>query len=270
MTAGSPLSLPGVWDDVAAGYAEDLLPTFELYAADALEMARLPARAHIVDVAAGPGTLSLLAADRAERVEALDFSPEMVAVLRRRVAERGATNVRVQEGDGQALPFADSSFDGAFSLFGLMFFPDRAAGFRELRRVLKPGGRAVVSAWGPTTEVPVLAALFDAIRELLPDLPLGGGRQPLSDPEEFRAEMVAAGFREVEIRSVTHRVTTRSVDDFWRAQLRSSAPVALLRKGLPAEEWKAFAAAVVPRLERALGTGTLEVAWPAKLGLGVG
>ena len=81
-----PLALPATWDAVAEGYADELMPLFERYAQDALALAVLPARAHVLDVATGPGTLALLAAPVAERVVALDFSEAMIVQLDRRVA----------------------------------------------------------------------------------------------------------------------------------------------------------------------------------------
>ena len=149
MTQPGPLSTPWVWDTIADGYASDFVPLFSLYAADALALAELPPNAHVLDVAAGPGTLALLAARTARHVAAVDFAEAMVSQLQRRAAEQRVTNVEVRVADGQALPFADATFDAAFSMFGLMFFPDRSAGFRELARVVKPGRRAAVSSWAP-------------------------------------------------------------------------------------------------------------------------
>ena len=138
------------WDLVAVAYVADALPYFETFSREALRLAALPTRARVADIAAGPGTLSLLAATGGATVSAIDLSPNMVAEFRARVAAAGldaAVDVRV--GDGQQLPFESGVFDAAFSMFGLMFFPDRAAGLREMKRVLKPGGRAVVSSWIP-------------------------------------------------------------------------------------------------------------------------
>src|SRR5690606_24130990 len=112
----------------------------EAFAADALALAELNPQDTLVDVAAGPGSLALQAAGQVARVDALDFSTEMLNLLRQRT--RSIANIHAIEGDGQALPYDNEQFDAAFSLFGLMFFPDRARGFSELYRVLKPGGRA--------------------------------------------------------------------------------------------------------------------------------
>lgn len=267
MSTQNPLSVPDTWNEVAQDYAIDLLPTFELYSADALILAELPRRARVVDIASGPGTLSLLAAPRVEQVEAIDFSDAMVQVLARRVAEAGHSNVSVRQGDGQSLPFNDAVFDAAFSMFGLMFFPDRGAGFREMRRVLKVGGRAVVSSWAPLDHVPLLGTLFEVIRELLPEVPFGGGKAPLSDPNEFRDEMEAAGFSQVDIQSVRHQVKYASMSEFWAVQVRSSAPIALLRRRLDPEQWEVLSRDLVPKLEGEFGHGSIELTWPALFGI---
>ena len=99
----------------------------------------------MLDVAAGPGTLAFIASAAGAHVTAIDFSPDMIDRLRARSVREGV-QIEARVGDGQALPFDDATFEHAFSMFGLMFFPDRAKGFRELCRVLVPGGRAVVSS----------------------------------------------------------------------------------------------------------------------------
>src|SRR5262245_7747216 len=147
MSSTSPLSTPIPWDLVADEYALDVVPLFERFADAALDLAAPLEGRRVLDVACGPGTLALRAARLAEEVTALDFSAGMVRQLEAKAAAEGASNLRALQGDGQALPFPDERFDAAFSLFGLMFFPDRARGFAELRRVLVPGGRAVVSSW---------------------------------------------------------------------------------------------------------------------------
>lgn len=268
MQTPSPLSAPDVWNDVAAGYAEEVAPILEHYARDALRFARLPKRAHILDVAAGPGTLALLAAADAEQVVAIDFSPEMIQELERRIAASGVANIEVIRANGQSLPFEEGRFDGVFSMFGLIFFPDRSAGFREAYRVLKPGGRAVVSSWAPLDSVPLLSACFGALGEALPEMPFGDKKAPLADAEDFRDEMEGPGFADVEIRTVQHTINVPSVSAFWEANVRSSAPLALLRKSVTADEWAELGAKVVKSLEREFGRGPIESAWPAHIGVG--
>lgn len=270
MTETSPLSKPTAWNAVSEAYTADFMPLFSLYAKDAIALAELPGESHILDVAAGPGTLSLLAAEHVRHVQAVDFAESMINILKQRIADAGLKHVDAQVGDGQALPFEGDRFDAAFSMFGLMFFPDRRRGFKELRRVLRPGGRAVVSSWAPISEAPLLAALFECLGTLLPDLAFGGSTPPpLSDVEVFRDEMSAAGFSDVQVHTVKHRLEVPSVKHFWQSQEKASAPIVLLRSRMSDEQWQAIAEQVIEQLEKKCGAGPHSLTWPARLGVGV-
>ena len=262
----SAMASPDPWDLVADGYAEEVVPWGEHFAGIALDLVGLSAPAHVVDVATGPGTLALLAARRGLTVSALDFSEAMIAALRRRSAEAGLEVTDVRVGDGQALPWDDASFDGAFSMAGLIFFPDRDAAFRELHRVLRPGGRAVVSSNADLP--PVFLELLEAISGLLPDLPLSGGKMPLADADEFADEMAAAGFDRVRIETVDHTVVDPSVDAFWTKTQRSTAPLVLLRRRLGEERWDQLSDEIVARLQESHGDGPVEERYVAHLGIG--
>lgn len=264
----SPLSRPEAWNAVADGYAEDLVPLFAAYAADALRLAGLPAGARVLDVAAGPGTLAFLAAERGARVVALDFAEAMVAALDRRAKREGVPSVEAVHGDGQALPFADGAFDRAFSMFGLIFFPDPGAGLREAHRVLRPGGRVAVSSWAPLDGVALLQACFRAIGAHLPELPFGDGEAPLGTPAALRGALTEAGFADVEVHTVAHPTEATSAASFWSVNERSSAPLALLRQRLGADAWAALRTDVIDRIERDLGPGPYPMAWPAHIAVG--
>jgi SAM-dependent methyltransferase len=151
----------------------------------------------------------------------------------------GLENVHAQVADGQALPFADGQFDAAFSMFGLMFFPDREKGFAELHRVLAPGGVAVVSSWAPVDRSPLMTLMFGALCAADPSR---SAPQPnwlsLENPEVFERELTAAGFRDVSVRPYTHAVAVESAEQFWDVITRSSAPLVLLEKRLGPAEWQ--------------------------------
>ncbi len=263
----SPLSRPDVWNAVADGYADALVPLFARYADSALRLGRVGAGHRVLDVAAGPGTLSLLAAERGAEGVALDFADAMVAALRRR-ADAAGLAVEAVPGDGQALPFADGAFDRAFSMFGLIFFPDPGAGLREAHRVLRPGGRLVVSSWAPLDGVPLLRTCFGALAAHLADFPFGEGAAPFGRPEELAEAFEAAGFRAVEVHTIAHETEAASAASFWEANERSSAPLALLREAVPPGAWAGLRARVVEAIERDLGAGPSAMAWPAHLAVG--
>ena len=264
----SPLTSPEPWNLVSAGYVTELWDQFSRFAKDALELANVAPKSDVLDVCTGPGTLALKAAASARRVVGVDFSPSMLEELRRRAKESGVTNVEAVEADGQALPFGDASFDRAFSMFGLIFFPDRGKGFRELLRVLRPGGRAVVSSWRPFDTVPPIKAVFEVMLELMPELPFGKNKAPLGEPEEFRAELETAGFSAVDVRMVSHKETASSVGAFWTSMARSTAPLVLLRRRIGEERWTALSESILAKLTARFGTGPLDIEPFALLGMG--
>jgi len=265
--APSPLSTAEPWDLVADAYATESLPYFLAYARDALVHVPLAPGARVLDVACGPGTLSLLAAGAGAQVSAIDFSEAMIARMRARAAELSLTSaIDVRAGDGQRLPFAAGTFDAAFSMFGLMFFPDRGAGFRELARVLKPGCPALVSSWVPFAGP--FGALMAAARELLPGLPFGGGGPPLGTPDEIRGEMTAAGFTTVTVETVVHTLTMPSFEEFWAMMVRTGAPLVLIRHRLGATRWAEIAPAIKERVRQSVGDGPLVVGRGAYFGIG--
>ena len=268
--SSSPLATPLPWNLVAPAYAAELVPLFETYARRALELAAPPAGGRVVDVACGPGTLSLLAARAGHPVDAVDFSPAMIAELERR---RAGEAVTARVGDGQALPFADATFTAGFSMFGLMFFPDRARGLAELRRVLRPGARAVVSSWTPLHEIPLLATLFGAIgAELARVLPDGPPPEPpkfpLTSEDDCRREMGAA-FAQVEVHRVSHREEHASAGELWRHMQRTTAPLVLMRQNLGEERWTQVAAAAERAITGAIGSGPATMTMTALLSVGV-
>ena len=217
-TMADAFSEVGPWDRVAEGYVEATKPLLASFARDVLDKLALEPGHVVLDVATGPGTLALEAAQRVARVEALDFAPAMVEAFEQARVASGADNVRVQQGDGQALPFGEASFDRAFSNFGLMFFPDRAKGFAELHRVLRVGGRAAVTSWQRLERSPLFELMVGSLRAAgaIPEPDPDAEPPPgLDDPDRFRAELEAAGFVDVEIRELAHAMHIESADAFW-------------------------------------------------------
>ena len=105
----------------------------------------------VLDLACGTGDFSLAIAQRmlrrgvAGHVSGVDLSAGMLAVMDRKIAAAGLSErISTAQGDGEKLPFPDASFDRVTIAFGIRNFENREAGLREMRRVLRPGGRLVI------------------------------------------------------------------------------------------------------------------------------
>jgi SAM-dependent methyltransferase len=102
----------------------------------------------VVDVACGTGNAALAAAARGARVVGIDGAPRLLSVAGERAVELGL-DVEWREGDLEALPAEDGTADVVLSVFGVIFAREPASALAEIARVLRPGGRALISAWVP-------------------------------------------------------------------------------------------------------------------------
>jgi len=192
---------PGHWDTAAQHYEKTAHPFTARFAEAALARITLTPDSDVLDVATGTGALALAAARTGAQVLATDFSPGMVAC----VAAAGLPNVEARVMDGQALDLPDASFDAAFSIVGVIMFPDWRKGLAEMRRVTKPGGYGVVATWQERGAATFLL-LGQIRRKLFPEraeMAMPEAVQALSDPEDFARELVAVGYRDPQIEHVT-------------------------------------------------------------------
>ena len=121
----------------------------------------------ILDLGCGGGHVSFTVAPHAREIIAYDLSAEMLAAVGKEAADRGLATIRTEQGVAEALPFADASFDFVFTRFSAHHWNDLAAGLAGMRRVLKPGGLAIVmDAYGP--EAPLYDTFLQCV-ELLRD-----------------------------------------------------------------------------------------------------
>jgi SAM-dependent methyltransferase len=203
--------------DWAACVEQVSLPLFGA----ALDAAHVTSGTRLLDAGCGAGLLALLAGLRGARVSALDAAAGQVAVARERLP-----TADIREGDLEALPFADSSFDAVTAVNSIFYAANMAAAMRELVRVARPGGRVVVTAWGPPAQCEFLAAVMPGLAPLLPPPPPGASPPhpgALSEPGALAGVLKGASLRVVEEGEVACPFVFPSTEASWRAN--SSAGV---------------------------------------------
>ena len=189
-----------------AAYDEILVPrVFNPFADVLLDAVGVAAGLDVLDVACGPGTVSRRVAERvgpSGRVTGCDQSPAMLEVAAAKPALQDAAPITYRCWPADALDVADDAFDLAFCQQGLQFFPDRLGALAELRRVLKPGGRAGVAVWCAIEECGFWDGLATAVGEVLgkeAEIGFRMGPWGLPEADELRRLFDAAGFDDVEI-----------------------------------------------------------------------
>lgn len=167
----------------------------------------------VLDVGCGCGATTIAAAQRVGapgHAVGVDISTVMLAKARELAEEAGLADADVgrmefRKADAQLHEFEAASFDAAISRFGVMFFGDPRAAFRNIARALRPGGRLAFVCWQSAKDNPHISLPMRAIISAFPDaLPPGGPQPPFSmaDPDVVRELLDATGFREIVIEPV--------------------------------------------------------------------
>jgi ubiquinone/menaquinone biosynthesis C-methylase UbiE len=190
-------SIPEVYDRF-------LVPLiFEAYALDLAERLARVGPQDVLETAAGTGVLTRAIAAKlppSARIVATDLNQPMLD--RAAARQPGESRITWRQADALALPFVDRSFDAVACQFGVMFFPDKVQGYREARRVLRPGGHFFLNVWDRISENEFADVVTVALATLFPqDPPRFMARVPhgYHDVEKLRAELTAAGFASVSV-----------------------------------------------------------------------
>jgi len=263
------MATPTPWDLVAAGYAQTTMQLLAQFAEVAVASASLTPNMKVLDVACGPGTVSLMAAPQVASVSALDFSENMLTALAENMQSHGIENIESFHGNGQALPYQDNSFDAAFSMFGLMFFPERCKGFSEIFRVLKQGGKITVSSWAPIADSPAMQMMFGALRAMNPDVPEPQADiASLENPAVFHQELEDAGFSDVVVERVQKSIPVKNIQAFWVDMVRGSAPLVMMKQQWGEKKWAEKEVLALAYLQENLPQVPCELTFDAWLGSG--
>lgn len=231
------------------------------------------------DIGCGCGDLSLMLADRLGtegRVLAVDVSRPMLEQARARQraqAGTGSAAIEWQEADAAAWPFAEGAFDLLVSRFGVMFFADPVAAFRNMRRALRPGGRLAMLCWRPMPDnawvaVP-RAAMLQVVPAPEPAPPHAPGPFAFADAARVGAMLAQAGFAGIASATVAAALDTAApgcteeaaLDDAVRFATEFGPASALLRDIDPATRERAVAAVRAALRDRAgAGRASLDAA----------
>jgi ubiquinone/menaquinone biosynthesis C-methylase UbiE len=170
---------------------------FEPYADDLVQRLRVLPPRSVLEVASGTGVLTRAMAaglPASTEITATDLSQDMID--RGEAIGTGRT-VTWQQADVTRLPFDDGCFGAVVCQFGAMFFPDRAAAFREMARVLEPGGVALISTWDSLATNEFAATVHDTVAARFPDDPPAFFPQTphgYFDEATIQADLRAGGF----------------------------------------------------------------------------
>ncbi len=191
----------------------------------------------VLDVATGTGVVAVTAARAGAKVRALDLSPALLAEARANASVAGVS-VDFVEGDVEALPYDDASFDVVTSQFGHMFAPRPSVAVAEMLRVLKPGGRIAFSTWPPDQ---FIARVFTLVAKYMPP-PEGVAPPPAwGDPSVVR-ERLGAAVTDLFFERELALVPALSVSHYRTSLEHTAGPVIKLVQTVPAEALSKFRA----------------------------
>ena len=190
--------------DIPKNYDRYLGPMlFHGFADDLAERVKVTAGMRLLETACGTGIVTRRLADRLRgrgSIVATDLNEAMIAHGRTEMLA-GAGHVEWQPADATRLPFSDRSFDAVVCQFGLMFFPDKAAGIREAFRVLKPGGQYLFNVWDTMDRNSFARITHETVGKFFPADPPTFYLVPFSlhDPEPIRKMLAESGFGQIEL-----------------------------------------------------------------------
>lgn len=192
---------PSFAGSIPENYERYLVPLiFEDYADDLTARAEALAPAAILETACGTGVVTRRLAEAlpGAAITATDLNGAMLSVARAAAAAEG---VAYDEADATDLPFADESFDAVLCQFGVMFYPDKAKGYREAARVLKPGGTYLFNVWDSLRRNNFAGLAHQIAADRFPDDPPAFLDLPFGyyDLIAITRELQSAGFGEIEI-----------------------------------------------------------------------
>ena len=251
------------WQHVADQYTAAFAGLTIQAAASLLEAVHARPGMEVLDVACGQGDLAALATRRGARAIGIDFSEAMLALARRR-----HPSIHFQQGNAQALPFIDGSFDAVVINFGLLHFSDPAQALREAVRVLRSGARLSFTVWAPPEEALgfgiILQALADHGNWQVP-LPTAPNTFHLSDARECTQSLLEIGLCDPLVTRLPLLWELPSPDALFHAMSEGTVRTGGMLQAQTRESLSAIHQSVVSALRQYEKDGQVVVPMPAVL-----
>jgi len=214
---------------------------------------------NVVELAAGTGIVSRRLRDTLPpetRLVVTDLNAPMLDIAKDKFSD--ADKVEFTVANAMDLPFEDSEFDMIVCQFGVMFFPDKPASYREAARVLRSDGHYIFNVWGPMSGNPFSQMAHDVSSKFFPEDPPGFYKVPFhyGDPADVREDLAAAGWHEVEHETIHLKKTIENPEAFANAMVYGNPLIDEIRErgGVDPE---AVAAAMLDAMHSTFGPGPL-------------
>jgi SAM-dependent methyltransferase len=251
------------WQRAARGYHDHLGDLTRQTVAPLLDGVGAGAGTRLLDLATGPGYAVGAAAERGGEATGVDFSSEQVAAARRHYPR-----ATFQEGDAEALPFPDASFDAVVSNFGMLHFPKPERAMAEAHRVVRSGGRFGFTVWSTPDKSIGFGIILGAVQthgDMEVPLPPGPSFFRFSDAEECRRCLSEAGFRDLEVDEVAMTWSLPSAEALMTVAHEATVRTAALLGAQTPEALEAIAAAVTEGARGYANNGRVEIPMSAVL-----
>jgi len=225
----APHPVKTLFDSVAERYDNPPMRYFPMAAARLVQHLDPRPGDRILDVATGTGHVALAAARAIQpdgHVQAIDLSPRMLDRAFINLQRAGLSNVELHEMDASRLDFESRAFDALTCSFGLFFLPDMLAALREWHRVLRPGGRLLLTSFTHNAFMPLAARFLDRLAAFGVDTREERWRR-LAEPAECEDLLQTAGFTHVQISTEQLGFHLDGPEDWW-AIIQSSGYRGLL------------------------------------------
>jgi ubiquinone/menaquinone biosynthesis C-methylase UbiE len=216
------------FDAAADGFDHPALSFWDRYGRRSISLLGLKTGDRVLDLCCGTGASAIPAAQAVGitgHVTGIDISEGMLALARKKAEEARLTQVEFRNQDADLLAFPAESLDAAICVFGLYFLPDMESMLRRMWNWLKPGGKIVITAWGPRAFEPaesLFMELLEAEKSNAKDLPAASAWERLKDVDAMRTLFSESGINSPSIFEERDILRLNSPEDWWKITLGSS------------------------------------------------